>query len=46
MATLIRQLLEVRRIGPARRHIRVLADQLSADLASAANYVASILPGI
>ncbi|HPY23388.1 MAG: PPM-type phosphatase protein [Actinomycetota bacterium] len=45
MATLIRQLLEAAESVRRERHIRVLADQLAADLDSAANYVASILPG-
>ena len=45
MATLIRQLLEAAESVRREQHIRVLADRLASDLDSAANYVASILPG-
>lgn len=45
MATLSRQLLEAAESVRREHRIRVLADRLASDLDSAANYVASILPG-
>ncbi len=44
-ATLLRQLLEGAESVRREQHIRMLADRLASDLDSAANYVASILPG-
>ncbi len=41
----LRQMLEAAELGKRERQIRVMAGRLSGELASAAKYVASILPG-
>lgn len=45
VAMLLRQMVEASDLARRERQLRTLADQLSADLGSAAKYVASILPG-
>ncbi len=45
VSLVLRQILEAAELGKRERQVRVLADRLSAELASAAKYVTSILPG-
>jgi sigma-B regulation protein RsbU (phosphoserine phosphatase) len=45
VSLVLRQILEAAELGKRERQVRVLADRLSGELASAAKYVTSILPG-